>query len=54
VDHGLHSLDFNFWYYNSPVWRAVMVCLNTGGAILSDQVWLAIKRVRQEIGLGIR
>ena len=30
IYHGLHSLDFNFWYYNGPVWRATMVA--KGGA----------------------
>jgi hypothetical protein len=33
--HGLHSLDFNFWYYQGWVWTSVMVALNLGGVILS-------------------
>ena len=48
IYHGLHSLDFNFWYYNGPVWRATMVALNTGGAFLSIiGLLLAIKRVKR-------
>src|SRR5262249_42093344 len=35
IYHGLHSLDFNFWYYNGAVWRTTMVLLNAGGALLS-------------------
>ena len=48
IYHGLHSLDFNFWYYNGPVWRATMVALNTGGAFLSIiGLLLGIKRVKR-------
>jgi PepSY-associated TM region len=48
IYHGLHSLDFNFWYYNGPVWRATMVSLNAGGALLSTiGLLLAIKRVKR-------
>jgi hypothetical protein len=48
IYHGLHSLDFNFWYYNGPVWRATMVALNAGGAVLSIiGLLLAIKRVKR-------
>jgi len=35
IYHGFHSLDFNFWYYNGPVWRVTMVALCSGGALLS-------------------
>ena len=33
--HGLHSLDFSFWYYNKPLWEAGMIVLLSGGSILS-------------------
>jgi hypothetical protein len=46
IYHGFHSLDFNFWYYNGPVWRATLVALNAGGAVLSIiGLILAVKRV---------
>jgi hypothetical protein len=50
IYHGFHSLDFNFWYYQGPVWTSVMVLLNAGGALLSviGSV-LAIKRVTRGI-----
>jgi hypothetical protein len=48
IYHGFHSLDFNFWYYNGPVWRAAMVALNAGGALLSAiGVLIAIRRVKR-------
>jgi hypothetical protein len=48
IYHGFHSLDFNFWYYNGPVWRTTMVALNAGGATLSIiGLILAIKRVKR-------
>jgi hypothetical protein len=50
VYHGFHSLDFNFWYYNGTVWRATMVALNAGGALLSGiGLVLAVKRVKKGI-----
>ena len=50
IYHGLHSLDFNFWYYNGAVWRATMVALNAGGALLSGiGLVLAVKRVKRGI-----
>jgi hypothetical protein len=46
IYHGLHSLDFNFWYYQGPAWTTAMVVLNAGGALLSViGTVLAIKRV---------
>ncbi len=33
--HGLHSLDFPFWYYRRPLWDAVLVALSLGGLVLS-------------------
>jgi hypothetical protein len=50
IYHGLHSFDFNFWYYNGPVWRTVMVALNAGGAALSlIGVLIAIKRIKRAV-----
>ena len=48
IYHGFHSLDFNFWYYNGPVWRAAMIVLNAGGALLSAiGVLIAARRVKR-------
>ncbi len=33
--HGLHSLDFSFWYYNRPLWNFGMIALLLGGATSS-------------------
>jgi len=50
IYHGFHSLDFNFWYYQGPVWTTAMVALNAGGAVLSViGVMLAVKRVARGI-----
>jgi len=50
IYHGFHSLDFNFWYYQGPVWTTTMVVLNAGGAFLGViGVILAIKRVTRGI-----
>src|SRR5262245_18113072 len=55
IYHGLHSLDFNFWYYQGPVWTSTMVLLNTGGAMLSAiGLLLAIKRVARSIKRMVR
>ena len=55
IYHGLHSFDFNFWYYNGPVWRTVMVALNAGGAALSlIGVVIAIKRIKRAVKRGMR
>ena len=50
IYHGFHSLDFNFWYYNGPVWRATVVALNAGGALLSAiGVLIAIRRLKRAL-----
>jgi hypothetical protein len=50
IYHGFHSLDFNFWYYNGGVWRATMVALNAGGALLSAiGVLIAIRRLKRAV-----
>ena len=33
--HGLHSLDFAFWYEKRPLWDAVLIVLCSGGLALS-------------------
>ncbi len=33
--HGLHSLDFPFWYYRRPLWDIVLIGLSLGGFVLS-------------------
>lgn len=33
--HGLHNLDFPFWYYRRPLWDVVMIVLSLGGLVLS-------------------
>jgi hypothetical protein len=46
IYHGLHSLDFSFWYYSRPVWDIVMVGLSLGGIALSSiGIVIAWKRV---------
>jgi hypothetical protein len=50
--HGLHSLDFSFWYYNTPLWETGMVVLLGGGSILSFVgVVIGLKRLRRTIGM---
>jgi PepSY-associated transmembrane protein len=50
IYHGFHSLDFNFWYYQGPVWQITMVLLNAGGAFLSViGVIIATKRVTRKV-----
>ena len=50
IYHGFHSLDFNFWYYNGSVWRATMVALNAGGALLSAiGVLIGIRRLKRAL-----
>lgn len=48
--HGLHSLDFPFWSYNGLSWKAVMIALNLGGAVLSAiGVYIGFKRLRRSV-----
>jgi hypothetical protein len=50
IYHGLHSLDFNFWYYQGWVWTSVMVILNLGGLVLSTiGVVIGIKRLLRSV-----
>jgi len=44
--HGLHSLDFSFWYRNRTVWEIGMIILNLGGAAISGiGLWVGIRRM---------
>ncbi len=46
--HGLHSLDFPFWYDKRPLWDIVVIVLCTGGAILSGLgAILGFRRIRR-------
>lgn len=48
--HGLHSLDFSFWYYNRPLWDIAVIALCTGGTVLSTiGVVLGVRRVRRAV-----
>jgi hypothetical protein len=35
IYNGLHSLDFSFWYYNTPVWFTAVILLSLGGTAVS-------------------
>ena len=35
IYHGLHSLDFGFWYYNRPIWDIGVIVLSLGGLATS-------------------
>jgi len=48
--HGLHSLDFSFWYRSRGVWEIGMIGLNLGGAAVSGiGLWLGIKRIGRSL-----
>ena len=48
--HGLHSLDFPFWYYRRPLWDIGVIALCGGGAVLSLLgVVLGWRRVRRAV-----
>jgi hypothetical protein len=50
VYHGLHSLDFSFWYFNRPLWDITVIVLSIGGAVLSILgLWLGFKRVQRSV-----
>ena len=52
IYRGFHSLDFNFWYYNRPLWDIGVIVLSLGGTLLSiigivigwKRVWRAVTR----------
>ena len=48
--HGLHSLDFSFWYDNRPVWTIGVITLSLGGTALSViGIVIATKRLRRDV-----
>ena len=50
IYHGLHSLDFSFWYYSRPAWDIGMVGLSMGGVALSlIGVVISWKRVARTV-----
>ena len=50
IYHGLHSLDFSFWYYSRPAWDIGVIVLCTGGAVLSAiGVFISIRRLRRDV-----
>lgn len=50
IYHGLHSLDFSFWYYSRPAWDIGVIVLCSGGAVLSAiGVLISIRRLRRDI-----
>jgi hypothetical protein len=53
--HGLHSLDFPFWYYRRPLWDAGVIALCSGGAVLSALgTVLGFRRLRRTIGRSLK
>ena len=49
IYHGLHSLDFSFWYYSRPAWDIGVIVLCSGGAVLSAiGVFISIRRLRRD------
>ncbi|HLQ76269.1 MAG TPA: PepSY domain-containing protein, partial [Terriglobia bacterium] len=50
IYHGLHSLDFSFWYYNRPLWDIGVIVLCCGGAALSAiGVVISFRRIRRDL-----
>jgi len=50
IYHGLHSLDFSFWYYSRPAWDIGVIVLCAGGAVLSViGVVISIRRLRRDV-----
>jgi len=50
IYHGLHSLDFSFWYYSRPAWDIGVIALCSGGAVLSAiGIFISIRRVRRDV-----
>ena len=48
--HGLHSLDFSFWYYNRPLWDIGMIVLSLGGLSSSGiGLYIGFKRVLRHV-----
>jgi hypothetical protein len=50
IYHGLHSLDFSFWYYSRPAWDIGVIVLCAGGAVLSViGIVISLRRVRRDL-----
>jgi hypothetical protein len=50
IYHGLHSLDFPFWYYQRPAWDIGVIVLCLGGAALSAiGVYISVRRLRLDL-----
>jgi hypothetical protein len=50
IYHGLHSLDFSFWYYSRPAWDIGVIVLCAGGAALSFiGIVISLRRVRRDL-----
>ncbi len=44
--HGLHSLDFSFWYDRRPLWDVGLIVLSLGGLVSSATgLWVGWRRV---------
>jgi hypothetical protein len=53
--HGLHSLDFPFWYYNRPLWDIGVIVLSLGGIATSGiGLFIGTKRVIRHIKRFVR
>ena len=51
--HGLHSLDFAFWYDHRPLWDFGLIVLSLGGlASTGIGLWIGWGRVRRAVGRG--
>jgi hypothetical protein len=50
IYHGLHSLDFSFWYYNRPLWDIGMIVLSLGGLASSGiGLYIGLKRLLRHV-----
>jgi len=46
--HGLHSLDFGFWYDRRPLWDIGMILLSLGALVTTTiGMWLGFKRLKR-------
>jgi PepSY-associated transmembrane protein len=53
--HGLHSLDFPFWYYERPLWDIGVIVLSLGGIATSGiGLFIGMKRVIRHVRRFLR
>ena len=56
--HGLHNLDFPFWYYRRPLWDIAVILLSIGGLALSATTlvptWHRLARHARHAGKIVR